>query len=232
MALLEDFARDLRFALRQLAKNPLFAIVIILSLGVAIGANTAIFTLLNAITLRQLSVPHASRLVEINETTSQNSPRAVTYAQLNELRARQSAFSSISGWLLPMENIEVNGNPSLRTVQRRRHQFRVLAGTLRRRRANSRPGDSRRRPAILDRRRHARELLQPASRRFGRRHHPRRVRSVPLVRVRSQIHAASGHGSPSRRSLAATSRRAIAGPVALDSARHGTAGTLAERRCR
>jgi predicted permease len=117
MALLEDFARDLRFALRQLAKNPLFAIVIILSLGVAIGANTAIFTLLNAITLRQLSVPHASRLVEINETTSQNSPRAVTYAQLNELRARQSAFSSISGWLLPMENIEVNGNPSLRAVQ-------------------------------------------------------------------------------------------------------------------
>ena len=117
MAFLDDFARDLRFALRQLAKNPLFAIVIILSLSVAIGANTAIFTLLDAITLRQLSVPHASRLVEINETTSQNNPRAVTYAQLNQLRARQTAFSSVSGWLLPMENIEVNGTPSLRAVQ-------------------------------------------------------------------------------------------------------------------
>ncbi len=117
MAFIDDFARDLRFALRQLAKNPLFAIIIILSLGVAIGANTAIFTLLDAITLRQLAVPQPSRLVEINETTSQNNPRAVTYAQLNQLRARQSVFSSISGWLLPMENIEVNGTPSLRAVQ-------------------------------------------------------------------------------------------------------------------
>ena len=114
---LDDFARDLRFALRQLAKNPLFAIVIILSLGVAIGANTAIFTLLDAIALRQLAVPRASRLVEVNESTSQNNPRAFTYAQLNELRSRQSVFSSISGWLLPMQNIEVKGTPSLRAVQ-------------------------------------------------------------------------------------------------------------------
>jgi predicted permease len=117
MAFVDDFARDLRFALRQLAKNPLFAIVIILSLGVAIGANTAIFTLLDAIALRQLAVRHPSRIVEVNETTSQNNPRAVTYAQLNQLRTRQSVFSSISGWLLPMENIEVNGTPSLRAVQ-------------------------------------------------------------------------------------------------------------------
>src|SRR5208282_53777 len=117
MALLDDFVRDLRFALRQLAKNPLFAVIIILSLGVAIGANTAIFTLLNAITLRQLAVAQPSRLVEVNETTSQNNPRAVTYAQLNQLRTRQSVFSTISGWILPMENIEVNGSPSLRAVQ-------------------------------------------------------------------------------------------------------------------
>src|SRR5208282_5835089 len=72
---------------------------------------------LNAITLRQLAVAQPSRLVEVNETTSQNNPRAVTYAQLNQLRARQSVFSSISGWILPMENIEVNGSPSLRAVQ-------------------------------------------------------------------------------------------------------------------
>ena len=117
MPFLDDFARDLRFAFRQLAQNRLFALVIILSLGVAIGANTAIFTLLDAIALRQLAVPQASRLVEVNESTSQNNPRAFTYAQLNELRARQSVFSSISGWLLPMENIEVKGTPSLRAVQ-------------------------------------------------------------------------------------------------------------------
>ncbi|HTS12960.1 MAG TPA: ADOP family duplicated permease [Candidatus Limnocylindrales bacterium] len=117
MRFLDAFTRDLRFALRQIAKNPLFALIIIVSLGVAIGANTAIFTLLDAISLRQLDVPRAAQLVEINEVTAENSPRAVSYAQLNELRSRQSVFSSVSGWLLPMSNVEVRGVPSLAAVQ-------------------------------------------------------------------------------------------------------------------
>jgi predicted permease len=109
---LDGLVRDIRFGLRQLAANPVFAMVAILSLGVAIGANTSIFSLLNAVALRRLPVPHPERLVEIDAPDSQNRPVALSYAQVSALRARQSVFSSISGWLLPVLNVEVNGSLS------------------------------------------------------------------------------------------------------------------------
>ena len=54
---------DLRLALRGLIRNPLFATVAILSLALGIGANTAIFTLLDQILLRKLPVKEPERLV-------------------------------------------------------------------------------------------------------------------------------------------------------------------------
>ena len=112
MVWLDDLVRDIRFGLRQFSGNPVFAMVAILSLGVAIGANTSVFSLLNAVALRRLPVPHAERLVEIDAPDSQDRPVALSYAQVNALRARQSVFSSVSGWLLPVLNVEVNGSLS------------------------------------------------------------------------------------------------------------------------
>src|ERR1039457_6207217 len=54
---------DLRFALRQLAKNPGFAAVAILSLALGIGANTAVFSLINEFLLRSLPVRNPDELV-------------------------------------------------------------------------------------------------------------------------------------------------------------------------
>jgi hypothetical protein len=102
MAFLSDCIHDLRFSLRQHAKNPVFALVAVLSLGVAIGANTAIFSLLNAVTLRQLAVPQASRLADITAQDRQNRGTALSYAQVSALQRSQSVFSSVSGWLLPV----------------------------------------------------------------------------------------------------------------------------------
>jgi predicted permease len=58
----EDFLRDLRVGGRLLLRSPIFSLVAILSLAIGIGANTAIFTLINALVLRELPVPEASRL--------------------------------------------------------------------------------------------------------------------------------------------------------------------------
>jgi putative ABC transport system permease protein len=116
MAFLEDLVRDIRFGLRQLAANPVFAMVAILSLGFAMGANTAIFSLLNAVALRRLPVPHPERLVEVDAPDSPNRPVALSCAQVSQLRARQSVFSSVSGWLLPVLNVEVNGSLSRSAV--------------------------------------------------------------------------------------------------------------------
>jgi hypothetical protein len=60
---LESFFMDVRYGVRVLRKNPGFAIVAIASLALAIGANTAIFSLLNGLVLRALPVQHPEQLV-------------------------------------------------------------------------------------------------------------------------------------------------------------------------
>src|SRR5882672_10074953 len=62
---LDDLQRDLTHALRALAKNPGFTLVVVLTLALGIGANTAIFSVVNALLLRPLPYKNADRLVQL-----------------------------------------------------------------------------------------------------------------------------------------------------------------------
>jgi predicted permease len=64
-AWLETFAQDVRFGLRMLRKSPAFTIVAVLILGLGIGANTAVFSIINGLMLRTLPVREPGRLVEL-----------------------------------------------------------------------------------------------------------------------------------------------------------------------
>lgn len=62
-----DVAHDLRIALRGLVHRPAYAVVVILSLALGVGANTAVFSVLDSVLLRRLPFPHAERLVTVDE---------------------------------------------------------------------------------------------------------------------------------------------------------------------
>jgi predicted permease len=101
--------QNLRYSLRALRKNPGFTTVAILSLALGIGANTAIFTLINALLLRDLPVPHPERLVELS-LVREGHKIPFSYPMFRELDRGQRVFSSLMAWSGPwLQNVEANG---------------------------------------------------------------------------------------------------------------------------
>jgi hypothetical protein len=101
VALIENLLRDARFAGRQLRKQPGFAFTAIVSLALGIGANTAMFQLLNALTLRTLPVSAPHELAEIRLTGDGHDGRhngrneQMSLPQFRAIEVRQQAFSSL-----------------------------------------------------------------------------------------------------------------------------------------
>ncbi len=99
--LLEDLARDLGYAWRMLARSPGFTLTAVLSLALGIGANTAIFSLLNALVFRLLPVRDPRQLVQCIYTFPENGPNNwnswFDYPQLVRFREQSKTLSGIFG---------------------------------------------------------------------------------------------------------------------------------------
>ena len=94
--------KDLQFSLRTLRRSPLFSTVAVLSLALGIGANTAIFSLLDQVTLRALPVADPQRLVVLHteyrapgSATSDSNETVFSYPMYRDLRDRDPAFSGV-----------------------------------------------------------------------------------------------------------------------------------------
>jgi len=104
---------DLRFAFRQLLKNPGFTAVAVLTLALGIGANTAIFSVVNAVLLRPLPYPDAGRLVWIWENNlSKNLPiNPASPGNFNDWRNQSRVFENLSAWEGENFNLTDHGEP-------------------------------------------------------------------------------------------------------------------------
>ena len=101
--------QDLRFALRQMRKSPGFAIVAILTLALAIGANAVVFGVLNALILRPLNVPHAGSLWAIER----GNDKAINHSfpDYLDLRDRNRSFEELAAYNVTSVGIDTGNNP-------------------------------------------------------------------------------------------------------------------------
>ncbi len=111
-------AQDIRYAVRMLAKAPGFTAVAVLTLALGIGANTAIFSVVNTVLLRPLPYPHADRLVFISEWSQQVPGMSISMADFNDWRATQTVFSSMVAY--QPENVTLTGQGVPERLQMRR----------------------------------------------------------------------------------------------------------------
>ena len=108
-----DFIRhDIRYSVRTLLRSPVTTGVAILSLTLGIGANTAIFSLMNAVVLRPLPIPNPAQLVTLSTATPVNPEReeSLSLAMIQQLRKDRRVFSSLFAWSGGgIDNVEADG---------------------------------------------------------------------------------------------------------------------------
>jgi len=122
----ETSLQDLRYALRQLRSNPGFATVIILTLALSIGANSAIFSVISSVLLKSLPYPHSGRIVRIFLTSSIYPRFPLNPFDFRDFRARSESFDSFA--IYTRGDMQLSGTS---TEPVRLYGFQITSGFFR-----------------------------------------------------------------------------------------------------
>jgi len=107
---IENLAQDVRFSVRVLRKSPGFTIAAVLTLALAIGANSVVFGVLNALILKPLNVPHAESLYTIERGGYKD--QSTSYPDYLDLRDRNRTFEALTAYILIPVGMDTGRNPS------------------------------------------------------------------------------------------------------------------------
>ena len=93
---LEEFRQDVRYGARLLRKNPAFTVVVVITLSLGIGANTAIFSLINATLLRTLPVKDPQQLVIFTTVTPHRTDNSYSYSLIERYKGANHFFTDLA----------------------------------------------------------------------------------------------------------------------------------------
>src|ERR1700688_4712168 len=110
---IENFAIDVRYGLRSLRRSPGFTIIVVLTLALGIGANSAIFSVINAVLLRPLPFPNASQLADLcaRSTLFDFEHLGVSLPDIADIRASGASFSNLTPYQLSSKEMTGDGKP-------------------------------------------------------------------------------------------------------------------------
>ncbi|MGD8869382.1 MAG: ABC transporter permease [Gemmatimonadales bacterium] len=110
---MDTLAADLRYALRRLTQHPGFTIIAVLTIALGVGANSAIFSVVNAVLLRPLPVESPDELVEIYSQEGDEEPVTQAYPDYLDIRAREDLFSGVAGYTMDFFNVSLGQEPEV-----------------------------------------------------------------------------------------------------------------------
>jgi predicted permease len=115
---METLLQDVRYALRMLRKSPAFTVVAILTLALGIGANTAIFSVVNAVLLRPLAYPDSGGLVFLSEWSQQVPDMSISMANFDDWRSTNTVFENLAAYQTDNVVMTGTGDPERLRVRR------------------------------------------------------------------------------------------------------------------